>query len=407
MAPEYRTFHVAMLRYADFREGLDAPEEDLRRLYEINRARLYDQPERRTLYQLAFESETQAQAAASALRQGRPFEAIALERGRTLEAVTYTEIVRGDILDPKVAEAAFAADLSAGEIAGPVDGMFGWTVVQLVDITPPESRSYEEVRDELEAQFLEQDTRRRVLAAIDAIEELRDTGAAVAVAAEGAGVQPLVVGPVDRTGKNPAGEAVAAASERILAEAFRLPEGEESEAVELPDRDGYFYVHVDEVTPTRARDYAEVEEEVERRWRREERQRRISNTVRSIREAIESGESFSAAAAPLNRAPLTMTVRRNVPDATLSRALIEQVFAADKGAVVSGPTAVGDAQVIVEVRDIDFARHLVGPGEQIGFSQYVGYQIDQELLEAYILALREDYGVRIDEQAVARIFAGQ
>lgn len=41
-APEYRSFTTVLLRYDDFKEGLEAPEEDLRRLYEANKARLYD-----------------------------------------------------------------------------------------------------------------------------------------------------------------------------------------------------------------------------------------------------------------------------------------------------------------------------------------------------------------------------
>jgi len=68
-APEYRTFTVIPLREVDFREGLEAPEEDLRKIYDIQKSRIYDKPERRTFYMLPFENETAAQAAASRLQQ--------------------------------------------------------------------------------------------------------------------------------------------------------------------------------------------------------------------------------------------------------------------------------------------------------------------------------------------------
>ena len=160
-APEYRTFTAVILDYADFREGLEAPEEELRRLFEARRAQLYESPEKRTIYQITYDTESEAQAAASALRQGKPFEYIASEKGLTLNAVTFTEIERGDLLDPSVAEAAFAADLEEGGVTDPIKSLFGWTVVQLAGVTPPESRSFEEVREEIVTEYLEGDTRRR------------------------------------------------------------------------------------------------------------------------------------------------------------------------------------------------------------------------------------------------------
>ena len=51
-APEYRTFDLLMLRSEDFREGLEVPEEEMRRLYEAGKDRLYNTPEKRTIHQI-------------------------------------------------------------------------------------------------------------------------------------------------------------------------------------------------------------------------------------------------------------------------------------------------------------------------------------------------------------------
>lgn len=101
------------------------------------------------------------------------------------------------MLDPKVAEAAFSAELKEGEVTKPVKGLFGWTIVQLAGVKAPETQSFEDVRDELASQYLEQDTRKRVLDMIDKLEEARDTGASLVAAAEEAGVRPQHFGPID------------------------------------------------------------------------------------------------------------------------------------------------------------------------------------------------------------------
>ena len=175
------------------------------------------------------------------MRQGKPFEQIAVERGLTLDAVTFNEAKRSDILDPSVQEAAFADGLKEGDIPDAVESLFGWTVVQIAGILPAETSTFEEKREEIEAQFLEQDVRRELLNAIDEIEEERDTGAGLLSAAEAAGFEIETFGPIDRYSFEPGGAIVDRVPGEALAEVFRLNEGEESEAEELAERDGYFF----------------------------------------------------------------------------------------------------------------------------------------------------------------------
>ena len=406
-APEYRTFTLVEVREAEFREGLAAPEEELRKLYDLNKARLYDLPERRTIYQVTYDSEAEAQAAAAALRDGKPFEAIATEKGLTLAAATFTEILRSDLLDPAVGDAAFAEGLAVGDVAGPVQTLFGWTVVQLAGVKPAETRSFEDVREELEGQYLENDTRRRVLEALDAIEEERDSGATLSVAAERAGFSYRRVGPVDSFSFEPGGAILDDVPGQALAEAFRLDEGEEAEAVEYTSEDGYFFVQVEEITPPAQKEFELVADDAERAWRAEERRGRISAAVARLKDEIAGGKSFDEAALALNRTPLSETLERNARSEIFSPALVDAVFNAAPNAVLSGPAGFGEAEILVEVREIGYARNRIGPGEEIGFAQFLGFQMNQELLEAYIAELRDEYGVRADSNAIAQLFSDQ
>ncbi|MEM9616769.1 MAG: SurA N-terminal domain-containing protein [Pseudomonadota bacterium] len=403
-SPEYRTFHLLELRAEDFREGLEVPEEELRRLYELNKPRLYDVPETRTLYQITFDTETDAQAAVAALRQGKPFENIATERGLTLDSVTFSDAQKSAILDPAVADAAFQSDLGEGDVADPVQSLFGWTIVQIAGVNPPETKEYEEVRDELEADFLANDTRRALLNAIDEIEEERDTGATLETAAETAGLIVTTIGPVDRSGLAPDGESVSGVSVEALTEAFRLEEGEETESLELSSRDGYYFVALREITSPALKPYDEVRDEAERLWRNQERTSRISDTIRSIRESVEAGASLEDAAEPFNRAPIELLIDRSFTNEAISESFSDQIFFADQGDLVSGPVALGDAQVVAEIRSVGFARNQVSPNEVNLYRQYIGYQLDQELLEAFLNEVRDGYGVKVNREQLDLIF---
>lgn len=405
MAPEYRTFSAVTLRSSDFASAAETPEEDLRKIYETNRARLYESPEKRTLYQITYDSESAAQAAVAALGQGKPFENIASEKGFSLAEVTFADVSKSDILDPAVAEAAFASGLAEGEVAGPVKSLFGWTVVQLAGVIPPSTKSFEDVRDEIAAQYSSDDVKKRLFEAIEHIEEARDTGSNLASAAEAAGYKVVAYGPVDASSLAPGGGIIPDLSAEMLAEAFRLQEGDESEAIELPEGDGYFFVQVNAVTAPAVRAFEAVSEEVESRWRADERRTRIEAAVKQVTDAIAGGMTLEQAAEPFNRAVLVAALDRNSRQDSFSPVLLEQVFKADKGAVVSGDAGSGEAQTVVEIRDVGFARSQIGPGEQAAYEQFLSYQLNQEMLEAYITALREDYKVKADDTALAQIFS--
>lgn len=403
-APEYRTFDLLVLRSEDFREGAKAPEEELRRLYDLNKERLYDKPERRTLYQITFDAQPEAEAAVAALRQGKPFETIADEQGRSLASVTFTEAQKRDILDPAVADAAFAEGLEEGAVLDPVQSLFGWTVVQIAGITPAEESTFEEKRDEIEAAYLEQDVRRALLNAVDEIEEARDTGAGLAAAAEAAGFAVETVGPVDRYSFAPGGAIIDRVPGEALAEAFTLEEGEESEVRELAARDGYFLVSLTSVTPPALKPFEDVRDDVVERWRKEERERRVSATVRDIREMVESGETLNAAASQFDRTPTERVIDRRFQDEAISQAVNEQIFAAAPGELISGPAGFGESQIVVETLDVGYARGRIPPDQVKLFEQYIGYQLDQELIEAFLTAVRDDSNVKINQPQIDALF---
>jgi peptidyl-prolyl cis-trans isomerase D len=189
----------------------------------------------------------------------------------------------------------------------------------------------------------------------------------------------------------------------VLAEAFKIGEGEESEAVELSDG-GYFFVQVNEVQAPAALAYEDVAEEVAQKWRAEERKTRIAAAVKQAKDAVAAGKKLSDAAALFNRAILEAVLTRGRANDAISQAFSEDIFKADLNAVISGEAGVAGAQTIVEIREIGFGRNRISAGEETAFGQYLGAQLNQEYVDAYLAALREDYGVKVDKERLSELF---
>ncbi|MFC2953192.1 SurA N-terminal domain-containing protein [Marinicaulis aureus] len=404
-APEYRTFDLLVLRADDFREGLEASEDEMRRLYEAGKDRLYSTQETRTLYQITYETEAEAEAAVADLAQGESFESLALERGMTLDAVTFADATQSQIVDPAVGAAAFEAGVAEGAVVGPVRSLFGWTVAQVAAVTPGEERSFEDVRPELEASFLDNDVRRRMQDALDEIEEVRDTGAELAEAAEAAGYTLETFGPIDRVSFAPGGAIIDKVPGEAIAEAFQLDEGEQSEALRLATEDGYFFVSLREIIPPALKPYDYVEAEVEQRWRADERRERIENTVAAIREAVAAGDSLNDVADTYGRAPIELVIDRRFTNEVINKPFNEKIFFAKLNDLVSSTVGNNGAQVIAEVREIGFGRSAISPAEEARLAELVGMQLDQELISAFVEGIREDYGVKINQTQIDAIFS--
>lgn len=405
-APEYRTMSIAFLRNQDFQDGRTVPEEDLQKLYETNIAR-YQKPERRTLYQLTYPNEADALAVVERLRLGEPFEAIAIERGLTLEAATLAEVTPDEILDAQVREAAFAPGLEVGDIPDAVKNVFGSTVLQLVDIVPASTDSFESVREELETASLSREIEQDIFDAIDTIERSRDEGGDLQQAAEAAGIPLRQFGPVDQFSLTPDGAILNDIPVEALEEAFNLDEGGEgSELIQLADDGGYLFVGVDSIIDPRVKPFEEVRGEVDQAWRADERRERVLAKTTEITDRLTNGESLETIAQSLDRAPITEALQINqTTHDTLSDIAIGDIFSANLNEVVTGPARDASTRIVAEVRDIEFTRGGIGAAELAGFQQFLGTQLNQELLSAYVNTLQETYDVKINQAMLDRMFA--
>ncbi|MEM8935671.1 MAG: peptidyl-prolyl cis-trans isomerase, partial [Pseudomonadota bacterium] len=405
-APEYRQFDMLLVRGEDFRDEVSVPEEELRRLYDFNLERRYQTPERRTLYQFSFDTEEDAASVAADLRANGTLESAAEISGTSVESARLENALGGEILDPTVREAAFSPELQAGMISDPISGAFGWTVIQVESVIEGSTTPFEEARAEIEEQYLSNEMRRAVANAIDIVEEERDRGLDLQNAGAAAGLETITVGPIDRFSFDPGGAIIDGVPGEALQEAFLLDEGEESQPVQLASNDGYLFVSVREITPAALKPFETVEDEIVESWRRQERADRVSQTVSDLRASITEGASFDDAASPFNVTPTRTTIDRRFSEQAISVSLVEQIFTAAPGALVSAPAGDSSDQILAQIQSVSYGA-VANQSDQAAFSDVIGAQLDQELLDLLVRSIVDAYPTKTNDGQLEAVFGGE
>ncbi len=149
-------------------------EEEARSYYEAKKAQEYVHPEMRKIYQILAAASRGKEAALARLaevrrryEQGEGFGPLAQEFSDEPASRLQQGFIgyrARDDLPPQVAEACFSA--KPGELTPVVETRFGYHVFLVTEIVPPESRSFEEVREEVFQKAREVKLKRAVEAAL-------------------------------------------------------------------------------------------------------------------------------------------------------------------------------------------------------------------------------------------------
>ncbi|HMN87492.1 MAG TPA: peptidylprolyl isomerase, partial [Bauldia sp.] len=133
-APEYRALKVVRMAPEDLAATGDISDEEARKTYDQAVATRFTTPERRQVQQIVFKDKTDADAAVAALAAGKTFDDLLAERQITATDADLGLVTRDKLLDPKVADAAFA--LAANGVSGIVGGRFGPVMVRVTTLGP-------------------------------------------------------------------------------------------------------------------------------------------------------------------------------------------------------------------------------------------------------------------------------
>ncbi|WP_262268946.1 peptidylprolyl isomerase [Microvirga yunnanensis] len=402
-APEYRAVSVMALDAAALAKPDAVPEADARQAYDQRKAS-YGTPERRTIQQITFPSQADAEAAAAKIKDGTGFEAVATERNvspQNLELGTFT---KAEMLDQAVADAAFALD--QGGVSAPIAGRFGPVLVRVTQIQPESVRPFEEVAAEIRQELAQERAKGQIERIHDEIEDLRAGAKPLADIAKEKGLTLIQVPAVEAGGLDKAGNPVnLPEKDAVVKAAFASDIGVDNEP--LRTATGYVWYDVTGIEASREKTLDEVRDQVAAQWREDQVAQRLSEKANELTGRLEKGEALEAVAQSAGAPVLNGTdLARNAAKGDLAAEAVNRIFAVPVGK--AGHAANGtDARAVFKVMSATVPPLVTTTQAAQNADNQLRTGFGDDLLSQYIAQVRQDLGVKINQQALRRATGGE
>ncbi|MEM8755593.1 MAG: peptidyl-prolyl cis-trans isomerase, partial [Pseudomonadota bacterium] len=371
-------------------------------LYEQREAQ-YSLPERRALYQIVYDAEAEAQAAAERVASGAAtFDDLLAERGETRDDAALGEPTAEEI--PSAAGRA-AFELEAEGLAGPVDTGFGFALVDVAAVTPAETTPFEDARGELAADLRREAALDRAPELAGEIEDLRAGGMTLEEIAEEVGLPLRTAASVSRRGDGAEGFA---ADPAFLAEIFAAEEGEERDMVET-DLGEWFVLRLDGIEEPALRPLEDVRDLVAAGWRADALRDSLLEKAEALEAELAAGKDIAAVAEELGVEARSEGPKTRLAGWThLNEDMVEAVFGGDLGDAASGASP-GRMDAVVVAR---VAAVADGPDneENRRLREQLAAQMNglagEDALTLFMLAKQEEAGVSVNQQLIESILVG-
>ncbi len=400
-APEYRSFDALVINPEQLIKSETISEGDLRKAYETLKATRYTSDERRSVDQIVFSNEGPAKSALARLKSGSiTFENLAKELKITPEALSIGNLTKAEMLDPKIAEAAFS--LQKDTISDVVDGMLGPTLIRVTKIG---TAGFEDVKEEIRTKLARERALRAVSALRDEIDDMTANARPFAEIAKEKNLQLMQVKAIDKNGLDLAGQPVTGLPDLdVLTQAvFASDIGIDNASISAKDG-GYIWFNVTNVIPSRDRTLNEVRSQIIDIWKKEEVANRLLKIASEKIEQIKSIEDLKKAASSLK-----LNVKSADQVSRNSEAL--QGFGAEGSArlfstpVGQAATIVNDKSVVVFLVTSAKVPVFNADGtEAKALNEQLAKSIGGDIISQFAGNAQKQLGVTVDQNVARRLF---
>lgn len=400
VTPEYRHLGILVVAVDDVKRTLEISDDELRKLYDTDTTGR-DVQERRRVQQIAFKDKADAEAAAKAIAGGKTFDAVAKESGATESDIDLGLVTSTALLDGAISKAAFS--LALNRVSAPVIGRFTTVLLRVTEIQPGKTRSFEEMRQELRDKQAEARANDAVRKLHDAVDDGRAAGKPLKEIAEAVKAKYYDLPEIDRTGNKPDGtkgyDGPDAA--QLLRSAFDGKPGLEIDAVDLA-AGGYGWVDVLGVKPEAQRPFEDVKDDVKQLWIKLETARQIADLAGSLIERAGKGETMTALAQEVGgKLETSKPFQRFPAEGGLPVSAVQRAFALPLGGRASVESGTDGKRLVFRV--VEIAKPAAPTKEQAEqLATQLRGELQQDAVQAYVLSLRERFGVRINDALFRR-----
>jgi peptidyl-prolyl cis-trans isomerase D len=400
-APEYRKLSFVVISPEEIGKWIEVTDEDAKKIFEQNRDRL-GTPEKREVSQMVFPNEGEAQAARARITSGTSFDDVAKERNLNLADVDLGLITKSAIIDPAIADAAFA--LPSGEVSQPIQGQFGVALVKIGKIEPGVTPTYESVAAQVKKELATERARAKVSEIQNKMEDERSGGANVVEASQKLGLTAVTIDAVDRSGRKPDGQPVANVPRGldVVSQAFNSDVGVDNEPIQFAG--GYVWYDVLGITPSRERPLDEVRSQVEAKWREDQVSSKLRAKATEMVQKVEQGGTLATEAAAVGSKVETATgFRRDASLSGVSSAAVAAAFRTAKDGVGQTPGTGGNEWIVYRVTDVTVPPVDAASDELKKLRDTLQRGLADEQVAQYVTKIESEIGTSINQAAFAQV----
>ncbi len=393
--PEYREIEYVSIGVAEVASDIPVSEADLQKAWETRKEE-FQKPEQREIEQIAFPNEQAAKAAYERIQHGTPFATVGHDAGKTdadLKLGTFTP----KQLDPRLSGAAFA--LPNGGVSAPVKGPFTWVILRVAKITPGETKTFEQVRDQLRNDLLKERAADHISKIVDAFEDARAGDKPFASAATAAGITAHHV-IIDNKGLAPDGsKAPVPAAPEFMQQVLATESGSDSEMFSDADGATQYAVKVVGIRPPVLKPLESVRAQVRERWIADQRANLLENRAKALVAQMQREGRITGAAGTIGRTATTSpALTRSTAGDVFSQDALAKLFASPPGTPVYARLGRGEGYVIARVTKVN---HPVAPQDvMMQLRAQLSQQMKGDMEQTVAQGARADAGVEIHHQAL-------
>ena len=296
-APAYRRIKLVVLSPQTLARGIEVTPEEVQAYYEAHKSD-YATEAKRAAEVIVTQDETAAKNLSAAWQAGADWPAMEkAAQAAGASAVKLDESTRQQFPSPELADAVFAAQPDVA--TAPVKSAFGWQVIRVTKVEPGESRTLDQVRDEVRQKAAQDRAVDQVYGRANQLDDALSAGTSLDDLPGDLGLA-AVTGTLDAQGNTPEGEKAPipgtdALRKAILETAFKTAPSDTPRMIEGPDQ-SYYALKLEDVIEPKVKPLAEVEPQVRQDWEQARRRREQEVRAAKLMTASQAGGSLDDAA---------------------------------------------------------------------------------------------------------------
>ncbi len=397
---EQRSLSLAVLRLDDVAATIKVPDDKLKAEYQARRDEFHA-PEERNLQQLLLPDEAKAKEAEAALQSGKGFAAVAKDEADADASTTDLGWVKREDLPADLADVAFS--LAQGKPSEPVHTSFGWHILLVTAIKPETLQPFDAVKDRLAQEVARDAAGDQIAKTANEIDDALAAGDTFPAVAQKFGMKTQTIASIDAQGRGADGKPVELPqpADAVLRAAFSTDSGQTSALTELGE-DGYFFVHVDKITPSAVQPLSATRDKAIGLWQADQKTQELQKLADQIVQEVNQGKSLKdTAAARKLTVTTTAALQRTGGDPAVPPALVVAIFDAKTGAAVSA--AAGDNYAVAQIKSVEPADPAKNPAAVKQLSDALANEMRNDMLSAFDQALRDHFPVKINQTNLDRL----